>query len=210
MTPDTVDSLTASADPRAAEVAERVVTLIRERMPEARVEQGEHKDDPLDFALWKGAKPGEPAWTSPWNGPCTMQASIQTLTPRRMWSLPSESRARTPSKSSIGTPKSRSHNNLYVAMAELRGETVPLIMGAPPRPGEPLPEGALRFRDPRIHLIVRKAEVTLGQRLPLADAGLLDVSQQFDVHIHFVRGKAPHCALAAASGTGSPQMTRPP
>ena len=38
-----------------------------------------------------------------------------------------------------GTPKSRSHNNLYVAMAELRGETVPLIMGAPPRPGEAPP-----------------------------------------------------------------------
>ena len=27
---------------------------------------GEAKRDPLDFALWKGAKPGEPAWTSPW------------------------------------------------------------------------------------------------------------------------------------------------
>lgn len=38
-----------------------------------------------------------------------------------------------------GTPKSRSHNNLYVAMAELRGEQVPLIMGAPPRPGESPP-----------------------------------------------------------------------
>jgi len=38
-----------------------------------------------------------------------------------------------------GTPKSRSLNNIYVAMAELRGETVPLIMGAPPRPGEPVP-----------------------------------------------------------------------
>jgi cysteinyl-tRNA synthetase len=32
----------------------------------ARVEPGEHKRDPLDFALWKGAKPGEPAWESPW------------------------------------------------------------------------------------------------------------------------------------------------
>jgi len=32
----------------------------------ARVEVGEHKRDPLDFALWKGAKPGEPAWQSPW------------------------------------------------------------------------------------------------------------------------------------------------
>jgi cysteinyl-tRNA synthetase len=31
-----------------------------------RVEVGENKEDPLDFALWKGAKPGEPAWDSPW------------------------------------------------------------------------------------------------------------------------------------------------
>jgi cysteinyl-tRNA synthetase len=32
----------------------------------ARIEVGEHKRDPLDFALWKAAKPGEPAWDSPW------------------------------------------------------------------------------------------------------------------------------------------------
>src|SRR5574341_1793858 len=32
----------------------------------ARVEPGEAKRDPLDFALWKGAKPGEPSWGSPW------------------------------------------------------------------------------------------------------------------------------------------------
>ncbi len=32
----------------------------------ARVETGEAKRDPLDFALWKAAKPGEPAWESPW------------------------------------------------------------------------------------------------------------------------------------------------
>ncbi len=32
----------------------------------ARIEVGEDKEDPLDFALWKGAKPGEPAWDSPW------------------------------------------------------------------------------------------------------------------------------------------------
>jgi cysteinyl-tRNA synthetase len=31
-----------------------------------RVQVGEDKRDPLDFALWKGAKPGEPAWDSPW------------------------------------------------------------------------------------------------------------------------------------------------
>ena len=32
----------------------------------ARVEIQEAKDDPLDFVLWKAAKPGEPQWDSPW------------------------------------------------------------------------------------------------------------------------------------------------
>ncbi len=32
----------------------------------ARIKPGENKKDPLDFALWKAAKPGEPQWNSPW------------------------------------------------------------------------------------------------------------------------------------------------
>ncbi|WP_373332662.1 cysteine--tRNA ligase [Thiopseudomonas alkaliphila] len=32
----------------------------------ARVEVDEAKESPLDFVLWKAAKPGEPSWTSPW------------------------------------------------------------------------------------------------------------------------------------------------
>ncbi len=32
----------------------------------ARIEVDEAKEDPLDFVLWKGAKPGEPSWESPW------------------------------------------------------------------------------------------------------------------------------------------------
>lgn len=32
----------------------------------ARVEVDVLKEDPLDFALWKAAKPGEPTWDSPW------------------------------------------------------------------------------------------------------------------------------------------------
>ena len=32
----------------------------------SRVEVGEKKEDPLDFALWKASKPGEPYWDSPW------------------------------------------------------------------------------------------------------------------------------------------------
>ncbi|MBJ6751746.1 cysteine--tRNA ligase [Geomonas anaerohicana] len=32
----------------------------------ARIEVDEKKEHPMDFALWKGAKPGEPYWESPW------------------------------------------------------------------------------------------------------------------------------------------------
>ena len=32
----------------------------------ARIQIGDTKEDPMDFALWKGAKPGEPYWDSPW------------------------------------------------------------------------------------------------------------------------------------------------
>jgi cysteinyl-tRNA synthetase len=35
-------------------------------MAGARVEVDERKEYPLDFALWKASKPGEPAWDSPW------------------------------------------------------------------------------------------------------------------------------------------------
>jgi cysteinyl-tRNA synthetase len=31
-----------------------------------RIDINEQKEDPLDFALWKAAKPGEPSWDSPW------------------------------------------------------------------------------------------------------------------------------------------------
>lgn len=37
-----------------------------ELMSGARVTPGEEKKDPLDFALWKAAKAGEPSWPSPW------------------------------------------------------------------------------------------------------------------------------------------------
>ena len=32
----------------------------------ARIATGEIKEDPMDFTLWKAAKPGEPFWPSPW------------------------------------------------------------------------------------------------------------------------------------------------
>jgi cysteinyl-tRNA synthetase len=39
---------------------------IEELQAGARINPGEEKEDPLDFALWKAAKPGEPKWNSPW------------------------------------------------------------------------------------------------------------------------------------------------
>jgi len=39
---------------------------IEELKSGARIEPGEDKEDPLDFALWKEAKPDEPSWPSPW------------------------------------------------------------------------------------------------------------------------------------------------
>ena len=34
----------------------------------ARIEVDERKEHPMDFALWKASKPGEPSWESPWGG----------------------------------------------------------------------------------------------------------------------------------------------
>ncbi len=44
-------------------LAHRVLADLKEG---ARVEIDPHKEDPLDFVLWKQAKAGEPAWDSPW------------------------------------------------------------------------------------------------------------------------------------------------
>ncbi len=40
---------------------------IEDLMSGARIEVNDGKENPLDFALWKAAKPGEPAWDSPWS-----------------------------------------------------------------------------------------------------------------------------------------------
>ncbi|MFO7916100.1 MAG: cysteine--tRNA ligase [Candidatus Krumholzibacteriales bacterium] len=39
---------------------------IDDLMVGARIAEGENKEDPLDFTLWKSAKEGEPYWDSPW------------------------------------------------------------------------------------------------------------------------------------------------
>jgi cysteinyl-tRNA synthetase len=49
--------------PRYGELSGRNVDELRSGV---RIELGEAKRDPLDFTLWKAAKPGEPSWESPW------------------------------------------------------------------------------------------------------------------------------------------------
>jgi cysteinyl-tRNA synthetase len=49
--------------PRYGELSGR---NIEELESGARIDVNERKEDPLDFALWKSAKPGEPSWPSPW------------------------------------------------------------------------------------------------------------------------------------------------
>jgi cysteinyl-tRNA synthetase len=39
---------------------------MNDMMAGARIAPGEQKRNPMDFALWKAAKPGEPCWNSPW------------------------------------------------------------------------------------------------------------------------------------------------
>lgn len=40
--------------------------ILEELESGARIEVEDAKEDPLDFVLWKSAKPGEPSWASPW------------------------------------------------------------------------------------------------------------------------------------------------
>jgi cysteinyl-tRNA synthetase len=50
-------------DPNYGKLSHRSVDQMRAG---ARVEAALEKNHPMDFALWKGAKPGEPVWDSPW------------------------------------------------------------------------------------------------------------------------------------------------
>ncbi len=52
-----------AADPQYGRLSGRRLEDMRGGL---RLGVDEHKQDPADFALWKSAKPGEPAWDSPW------------------------------------------------------------------------------------------------------------------------------------------------
>jgi cysteinyl-tRNA synthetase len=52
-----------SSDPHYGKLSGR---RLEDMQAGARIEVDERKQNPMDFALWKASKPGEPAWASPW------------------------------------------------------------------------------------------------------------------------------------------------
>ena len=68
-------------------------------------------------------------------------------------------------------------------IADVVGELDHLVaLVVMPEDHDAVAERRLRRRDPRVHLVVRQAQVSLRERLALADARLLDVGEEFDVH----------------------------
>ena len=63
---------------------------------------------------------------------------------------------------------------------------------------EAVAERLLRGGDPRVHLVVGQTQVALGQRLALADALLLDLVEELDVHGY---------AVAACKSASGPVIT---
>ncbi len=63
-TPDGSVYFRISKDQDYGKLSKRTLDMM---MAGARIEIGENKEHPMDFALWKAAKPGEPSWDSPWS-----------------------------------------------------------------------------------------------------------------------------------------------
>ena len=52
--------------PKRSELWQAFRSHVEDMQAGSRIEVDERKENPMDFALWKSAKPGEPAWDSPW------------------------------------------------------------------------------------------------------------------------------------------------
>jgi cysteinyl-tRNA synthetase len=63
MTPDGSVYFRVTRDPDYGKLSHRTLDMMQAG---ARIEIGEQKEHPMDFALWKASKPGEPSWDSPW------------------------------------------------------------------------------------------------------------------------------------------------
>lgn len=62
-TPDGSVYFRVTGDPDYGKLSHRTLDMMQAG---ARIEVGEQKEHPMDFAVWKASKPGEPSWDSPW------------------------------------------------------------------------------------------------------------------------------------------------
>jgi cysteinyl-tRNA synthetase len=62
-TPDGSVYFRVTRDPDYGQLSHRTLDMMQAG---ARIEIGEEKEHPMDFALWKASKPAEPSWDSPW------------------------------------------------------------------------------------------------------------------------------------------------
>jgi cysteinyl-tRNA synthetase len=62
-TPDGSVYFRVTRDPDYGKLSHRTLDMMQAG---ARIEVGEQKEHPMDFAVWKASKPGEPSWDSPW------------------------------------------------------------------------------------------------------------------------------------------------
>ena len=107
------------------------------------------------------------------------------------------------------------------------GRPPPIFVSDVHQDDEPLAKGALGGTDAGVHLLVRKAQVLLRERLTLADAGLFDLGKEVDIHVSLrstvdgrrsvdglrssVDGRrsvaSSYCKTAAVSGASGPVTT---
>ena len=84
--------------------------------------------------------------------------------------------------SAVGTAR-RSARKAQRVPREVREPDHLVALIVMPENDDALPERRLRGGNPRVHLVVREAEIALRERLPLPDARLLDVAQEVDIHL---------------------------
>jgi cysteinyl-tRNA synthetase len=177
----------------------------------ARVEVNPDKRDPLDFALWKGAKPGEPTWDSPW-GPgrpgwhieCSAMASKYLGAGFDIHGggedliFPHHENEIAQSEGATGEPFARYW--LHNAFLEIKGEKMAKSVGNVVSPRELLH----RHRG----VVLRYALLGAHYRSPLefSEEVLADAAASYDRLATFTT----NAARALAGGPGAPAPEAPP
>jgi cysteinyl-tRNA synthetase len=173
----------------------------------ARVEVNPDKRDPLDFALWKAAKPGEPTWNSPWGpGRPGWHIECSAMAARYLGQgfdihgggedliFPHHENEIAQSEGATGQPFVRYW--LHNAFLELKGEKMAKSVGNVVSPGELL----ARHRG----VVLRYALLAAHYRSPLefSEDALADAAASYDRLATFATNAAR--ALGDQVGSGGP------